>query len=156
MGDAGSLFLGFMLAVLGIALRFETLPRVTFLIPVVVLGLPIFDTTLVVLSRLRHGRPAFLGGRDHMSHRLVLIGLPVKTAVRLLYWSGLCLGWLGLTISRSTPQVGYMLVGFVVALGLFFGWLLMKVPVYEEEEPQREALEEVQEHDKVTYLEAKS
>lgn len=128
MGDAGSLFLGFTLALVGIQLKFDNLVKVTFLVPVVVLGIPIFDTTLVVLSRLRAGRSPFSGGRDHVSHRLVRVGLPVKVAVGLLYWSGICLGWLGLVISRSNVQVGWMLLGFVIALGVFFGALLWRVP----------------------------
>ena len=153
MGDAGSLFIGFLLALIGIKLQFENLVKVTFLVPVIVLGLPIFDTTLVVLSRVSHGRPAFLGGRDHVSHRLVRIGLPVKTAVGFLYFSGLCLGWLGLVISRSTVQVGFMLLGLVMALALFFGILLWAVPVYKDESEAIEALEETQHEDQVTYLE---
>lgn len=132
MGDAGSLFLGFLLALLGIELKFNNLVAVTFLVPVIVLGIPIFDTALVVISRFRYGRPVLLGGRDHTSHRLVAVGLPVKAAVGLLYWAGLCLGWLGLVISRSSVQVGWMLLGFVIALGLFFGILLSSVPVYTE------------------------
>jgi UDP-GlcNAc:undecaprenyl-phosphate GlcNAc-1-phosphate transferase len=133
MGDAGSLFLGFLLALIGIKLEFENLLEVTFLVPVIVLGLPIFDTTLVLISRWRHGRPLFHGGRDHVSHRLVAIGLPVKATVGLLYFAGLCLGWLGLVISRSNQQVGFMLLGFVMALALFFGFMLLKVPVYAAE-----------------------
>jgi UDP-GlcNAc:undecaprenyl-phosphate GlcNAc-1-phosphate transferase len=133
MGDAGSLFLGFLLALIGIEVRFENLVEVTFLVPVVTLGLPIFDTALVVLSRLRHRRPVFLGGRDHVSHRLVKMGLPVKFSVGLLYWVGLCLGWLGLVVSRANTQVGWMLLGFVFALGAFFGVLLWRVPIYEDE-----------------------
>ena len=132
MGDAGSLFIGFSLALIGLELRFDNLLQVTFLVPVVVLGIPILDTTIVVISRLRQGRSPFLGGRDHISHRLVEVGLPVKTAVGLLYWSGLCLGWLGLVISRSDVQVGWMLLGFVGALGAFFATLLLKVPIYED------------------------
>lgn len=133
MGDAGSTFLGFLLALIGVRLRFDNLVEVTFLVPVVVLGIPILDTTLVVASRKLHGRPVFLGGRDHISHRLVHVGLSVPVTVGLLYWSGLCLGWLGLVISRSTVQVGWMLLGFVSAVGLFFGALLLRVSVYEEE-----------------------
>lgn len=154
MGDAGSLFIGFLLALIGIKLQFENLVKVTFLVPVVVLGIPIFDTTLVVLSRIRHGRPAFLGGRDHVSHRLVRIGLPIKTAVGFLYFSGLCLGWLGLVISRSTVQVGFMLLGLVTALAAFFGYLLWGVPVYTDETAEIRSLEETQHLDQINYLES--
>ena len=133
MGDAGSTFLGFMLALIGVRLRFDNLVEVTFLIPVVVLGIPILDTALVVTSRTLHGRAVFLGGRDHISHRLVHVGLSVPLAVGLLYWTGLCLGWLGIVISQASVEVGWMLLGFVIALGLFFGLLLLRVPVYKEE-----------------------
>jgi UDP-GlcNAc:undecaprenyl-phosphate GlcNAc-1-phosphate transferase len=136
MGDAGSLFLGFMLALLGIRLRFQNLPQVTFMVPVVVLGLPILDTTLVVISRLRNKRPIFLGGRDHVAHRLVAMGLPTRAAVYLMYVGAVCLGWLGLTISRAGPQVGFMLLGFVMALGLYLGVVLYRVPVYGEKPVQ--------------------
>lgn len=132
MGDAGSTFLGFLLALIGLELRFQSIPSVTFLVPVIALGLPIFDTSLVVLTRLRHRRPIFQGGRDHVSHRLVRIGLPVRAAVGLLYWAGLCLGYIGLVISRANPQVGLMLLGLVLALGVFFGALIWRLPAYED------------------------
>ena len=128
MGDAGSLFLGFSLALIGIRLRFDNIPEVTFLVPVVVLGLPIFDTTLVVASRLARRQSPFIGGRDHVSHRLVDLGLPVRATVRLLYWVSVFLGWLGLVISRSNVEVGWMLLGLVIALGVYFGVLLWRVP----------------------------
>ena len=133
MGDAGSNFIGFMLALIGARLRFDNLVEVTFLVPVIVLGLPILDTTLVVVSRKLHGRPVFLGGRDHISHRLVHMGMSVPIAVGLLYWTGFCLGWLGLVVSLSGVLVGWMLLGFVLAMGLFLGVLLLRVPVYEEQ-----------------------
>lgn len=132
MGDSGSLFIGFLISLLAIELRFDNLLRVTFLVPVVVLGLPIFDTALIVLGRIKHGRSPLEGGRDHVSHRLIQIGLPVRATVGLLYWTGACLGWLGLVISRANVQVGWMLLGFVIALGLFFGRVLWRVPVYDE------------------------
>lgn len=133
MGDAGSTFLGFLLALIGVRLRFDNLVEVTFLVPVIVLGIPILDTALVITSRKLNGRPIFLGGRDHVSHRLVRVGLSVPLAVGLLYWAGVCLGWLGLVITRSSIEVGWMLLGLAIALGLFFGALLLRVPVYEEE-----------------------
>ena len=154
MGDAGSLFLGFLLALIGINFRFDNLLQVTFLVPVVVLGLPIFDTSLVVMSRLLHHRPVFLGGRDHVSHRLVRLGLSVKVAVGLLYWAGLCLGWLGLVISRSTQGVGWMLLGFVFAVGLFFGVLLLRVPVYDEDAAAVDSDEEAMEREGLPYIAA--
>lgn len=152
MGDAGSLFLGLLLALIGMRLRFENLVEVTFLVPVVVLGLPIFDTSLVVLSRLRHKRGVFQGGRDHVSHRLVQIGLPVPATVRLLYWACLCLGWLGFVITRADPQVAFMLLGLVFAMGLYLGRVLWKVPVYDVGIPAAAA--EAPAEERVAYLAA--
>jgi UDP-GlcNAc:undecaprenyl-phosphate GlcNAc-1-phosphate transferase len=77
LGDAGSLLVGFLLAALGLNLDLvgqEGLVRVT--IPLLVLAVPLFDTTLVVVARIREDRPVFLGGTDHASHRLAARGMP--------------------------------------------------------------------------------
>ncbi|MBV8159830.1 MAG: undecaprenyl/decaprenyl-phosphate alpha-N-acetylglucosaminyl 1-phosphate transferase [Acidimicrobiia bacterium] len=84
MGDAGSLFLGFLLAALALKLRFST-GHVSGLVAVVFLAGPaLFDTTLVVLSRVRHRRPIYIGGTDHTSHRLMRRGLPAPAVAGLL------------------------------------------------------------------------
>ena len=87
MGDAGSLFLGFLLAAVGIKLRFPTnSPTVTWMIPIVVLALPIFDTSLVIVSRLRRGKNPFTTpGKDHISHRLAKLTSSRREAVLLCY-----------------------------------------------------------------------
>jgi len=132
MGDSGSLFLGFILAYLGMKLRFEGPTSVTFLVPILVLGVAIFDTTLVTLSRLAHQLSPFQGGRDHVSHRLVAIGVPVPAAVAIIYVAAATLGGLGLVVSRIDRPNAYILAGIAGALGLFFGALLARVPVYGE------------------------
>ena len=92
MGDVGSLFLGFLLAVMGIQLRFpENSNFVTWMVPVFLLGLPIFDMTLVVVSRLRRGLSPNTAGRDHTSHRLVRLGFSSREAVLILYLFSGCL-----------------------------------------------------------------
>ena len=125
MGDAGSMFLGFVLAVVGIKLRFPNHPNViTWMIPVVVLGLPIFDTTLVVVSRLRRGiNPLTNPGKDHVSHRLVALGLSQRRAVIVLY--GVCcgLGLVGLLIMHAglLPAYALGIVMFLIGLASLFG-----------------------------------
>jgi UDP-GlcNAc:undecaprenyl-phosphate GlcNAc-1-phosphate transferase len=119
MGDAGSLFLGFMLAVIGVKLRFDAPRQVTAFVPLLVLGVPIFDTVLVVYTRIREGRNPFLGGRDHTSHRLSRLGMGVRGAVALLCVVAFLLGWLALVMSRiSDPATAYLLLGFVIGIGL--------------------------------------
>ncbi|MDY6863367.1 MAG: MraY family glycosyltransferase [Thermodesulfobacteriota bacterium] len=94
MGDNGSLFLGFLLAVVGIKLRFPDRPNeITWAIPIVILGVPIADTFLVMISRLRRGlNPFTTPGTDHISHRLASLGFSSKRAVGIIYITGIILG----------------------------------------------------------------
>ena len=114
------MFLGFILAVVGIKLRFPGRPNaITWMIPVVVLGLAIFDTTLVVFSRLRRGiNPLTNPGKDHVSHRLVLLGLSQRQAVVLLY--GVCgvLGLVCVVIMHSSLAQAYLAGAAVFLAGL--------------------------------------
>ncbi len=86
MGDAGALFLGVLLATLTIRLNPDTQTSIgSFATPILLLAIPILDTTVAVLSRLRRGVSPFLGGRDHLSHRLVRAGLSRKMAAIVLW-----------------------------------------------------------------------
>jgi len=116
MGDTGSLFLGFILAALGIKLRFPGRPDIiTWMVPVMVLGLPVFDTTLVVISRLRRGVSVYQGGKDHVSHRLVVMGLTQREAVLVLYLVCGTLGVLAIFITQASLPEGYA-IGVTIAL----------------------------------------
>jgi len=128
MGDAGAYFLGFWLAVLGIQLRFPAnVNFVTWMVPVMVLGLPIFDTTLVVVSRLRRGVHPFTGGRDHISHRLVKLGMTQREAVLSLYLIGGAFGMVAIFITQATVLEGYFIGAIVVAVCLYAIWRLEKI-----------------------------
>ncbi len=86
MGDSGSQVLGFALAAMGLSASWKVAGTTvaTLLLPILVLAVPILDTTLVTVVRLLDGRPVYQGGRDHTSHRLVYQGLSEKRAVVLL------------------------------------------------------------------------
>jgi UDP-GlcNAc:undecaprenyl-phosphate/decaprenyl-phosphate GlcNAc-1-phosphate transferase len=86
MGDSGSQVLGFALAAFGLASSWKVAGTTvaTLLLPLLVLAVPILDTTLVTIVRLLEGRPIYQGGRDHTSHRLVYHGLSERRAVVLL------------------------------------------------------------------------
>lgn len=140
MGDAGSLFLGFVLAVVGVLLTFNAPEKITFLVPVLVLGVAIFDTTLVTVSRVRHGRSPMRGGRDHTSHRLVTVGLPVPAAVTLIYLAGASLGWLALVMARVELTPGLLLACWLAAIAVVLGLLLARVPVYDNSRGRRYVL----------------
>lgn len=130
MGDAGSLFLGYVLAAVGIKLRFPgNVNFVTWMVPVLVMWVPIADTTLVIMSRARRRvNPFTTAGRDHTSHRLVGRGLTQREAVLVLYLTACAVGLLSIFVMQATPAEGYQ-VGLVVLVvtGLVV-WQLEKRP----------------------------
>jgi UDP-GlcNAc:undecaprenyl-phosphate GlcNAc-1-phosphate transferase len=86
MGDAGALFLGVLIATITVRLNPETESRfASFAIPILLLAIPILDTTVAVLSRIRRGVSPFQGGKDHLSHRLIRTGLSRKVTAILLW-----------------------------------------------------------------------
>jgi UDP-GlcNAc:undecaprenyl-phosphate/decaprenyl-phosphate GlcNAc-1-phosphate transferase len=130
MGDAGSLFLGFMLAAIGIKLRFPAnYDIVTWMVPVIVLGLPIFDTTLVTISRIRRHVPVSLGAKDHFSHRLVVLGLSKREAVLVLHLTSGALGMCALFIMQASVLEGYFVGAAVFAVSLYGLYRLERIPL---------------------------
>lgn len=109
MGDMGSMVLGFLLAVLAIKLDFNVPAErqvVTWMVPVIVLGFPIFDTMLVVFTRLRERRSPMQGGKDHSSHRLVSLGFSQRIAVLFLYAMCAALGFTAIELSQADIDQG--------------------------------------------------
>jgi UDP-GlcNAc:undecaprenyl-phosphate GlcNAc-1-phosphate transferase len=126
MGDSGSLFLGFVLAALGIKLRFPANTNwVTWMVPVLVLGVPVFDTTLVVISRLRRRTNPFTSpGKDHVSHRLVRLGWTEREVVLLLYLAGCALGAIATFVSLASPREAYTIMIAVILVAVAaISWL---------------------------------
>jgi UDP-GlcNAc:undecaprenyl-phosphate GlcNAc-1-phosphate transferase len=136
MGDAGSLFLGFLVAGLSLAgtWPYSRSTISVLLLPVVFLLVPIFDTSFVTIVRTLAGRPVSMGGRDHTSHRLVASGLTERGAVLLLYGVALLCGAVafhGYTAGLPANVVFIVLLGIGLAL---FGLYLARVQVYPEGE----------------------
>lgn len=132
MGDAGSLFLGFLLAAAALLHTVSGAANVglAVLAPLAILALPIFDTALVTTSRRLAGRPITQGGRDHISHRLVALGLSDRGAVFLLYGVTASLAALGLIAEATGALVPALVALALVGLALF-GAFLAQVQVYE-------------------------
>jgi UDP-GlcNAc:undecaprenyl-phosphate GlcNAc-1-phosphate transferase len=85
----------------------------------------------VVLSRLYHRISPLQGGKDHTSHRLVKVGLPVPVAVGLIYVAGVAVGVIAFVVARIDDTSGWILAGFVGLVMVAFGALLALVPVYD-------------------------
>ena len=106
MGDAGALFLGFLIAVLTIRLD----PKVntelsSYLVPIFLLAIPILDTSVAVFSRLRRQISPFQGGQDHLSHRLIRAGLSRKEAAVTLWSLTAIFAFLVVLINHPTLSI---------------------------------------------------
>jgi UDP-GlcNAc:undecaprenyl-phosphate/decaprenyl-phosphate GlcNAc-1-phosphate transferase len=119
MGDSGSQVLGFTLASLGLLASWNVAESTvaTLLLPILILAVPVLDTTLVTVIRLLEGRPVYQGGRDHSSHRLVRFGLSEKHAVLLLALIAIALGGTSLAYNVLDDQ-RLALVGVLVTFVL--------------------------------------
>ncbi len=139
MGDCGSMFVGFFLAssalmhVSGGRSR-SFLPVLA--VPILVLFIPIFDTTFVTVLRKLSGRAASQGGRDHTSHRLVALGMSERRAVVMLYGFAALSGLLAIVVQRTRLDVSLAAIaGFTIVLTLI-GVYLAGVKVYDKSEEE--------------------
>ena len=123
MGDAGALFLGILIATL--TLRFDPNPinlSASFALPILLLAVPILDTTVAVISRLRRRISPFQGGQDHLSHRLMRAGLSKRQAVLSLWLISAFYCFIAVAISNAPFDLERALTGIS---GLI--WLLMLI-----------------------------
>ncbi len=137
MGDSGSMFIGFFLASAALVNvsggRSRSLVPV-LAVPILVLFIPIFDTTFVTILRKFSGRAASRGGRDHTSHRLVALGMSERSAVLMLYGFAALSGVLALLVQQVKLDVSLAAIaGFTVVLTLL-GVYLAGVKIYDETE----------------------
>lgn len=126
MGDAGSLFIGFLLAAIALMVISPTAENsFNWLMPIFVLAVAIFDTTLVTISRLRRGLKITDGGRDHTSHRLVKFGFSVPQAVRRIYSISGISGAMGIAITLNPSAVFTTISAIIISLCAIvaFFWL---------------------------------
>ena len=131
MGDTGSLFLGYVLAAVGIKLRFpDNSAFVTWMVPVMVLAVPIFDTTLVIISRLRRGlNPLTTPGRDHLSHRLARVTGSTREAVLICFLLGGGAGMAATFVTQASIVEGYGVGAAMLVAGIYGLWRMEKIPV---------------------------
>ena len=125
MGDSGSMFLGFSLACIAILGSWETDKiSLSLSLPVLILGYPIFDTTLVTFLRIKEKRSVFIGGKDHSSHILASLAFKKKKAVLLIYAICVLLGLSAFLVS-ALPLVAAVTVLAIATLSMLsFGFYL--------------------------------
>jgi|ERR1051326_1925004 UDP-GlcNAc:undecaprenyl-phosphate GlcNAc-1-phosphate transferase len=148
MGDSGSLFVGYTLAALavpsplngffGLNRTGAFVPVLAVLIPITVLAVPIFDTTLVTVTRRLRARPVTEGGRDHSSHRLVGLGLSEKKAVSVLYllsgFGGAIAVLMRYFSDQSLPLLGFFTL-VLIFTGIYLGRTKIQTVEAEDKPP---------------------
>jgi UDP-GlcNAc:undecaprenyl-phosphate GlcNAc-1-phosphate transferase len=127
MGDSGSMVLGFCLACFSIlgTWRHATNLVVSMTVPILVMGIPIFDTAFVTVTRKLRGVPISQGGRDHISHHLVRLGLSERRAVIILYLASILISALAVANSTISPLFMVVMAG-ILGIGLFIVGLFLE------------------------------
>lgn len=141
MGDTGSTFLGFMLASISIFGLFKTYAVISFAVPFLVLGLPIFDICFAVIRRVAHGQSPMHADRGHVHHRLIDMGFSQKQAVAISYLLSAILGLAAVVLTdRGEVQAMIFLIAVIVVgaigVGLIFSTHHTKKPHAEAAEAQ--------------------
>lgn len=132
LGDSGAQVLGFLLAAISIAYTPPGLPQASsWFVPILLLGVPIFDTTLVTFSRLRRKLPVFRGNKDHTYHRLISMGLSSQRAILTLHIVTIWLGCLAFIALNLPP----LLANTIFALCLLFGLITLLYLEHQYSEP---------------------
>jgi UDP-GlcNAc:undecaprenyl-phosphate GlcNAc-1-phosphate transferase len=133
LGDSGSLFLGFMLAGIGLLGSQKSPTVIAVAIPIVSLGLPVLDTTLAVARRFLRGQPIFSADRAHIHHRLLSLGHSPRRVALLLYSACALLGLGGMLLVNDSAYVAVVLL----VIGLGVGLAVQRLRYYEFEELAR-------------------
>ncbi len=117
MGDTGSMFIGYVLAIGSIQTSQKSSTAVAILIPIVALGLPIADTLLAMIRRAVRRRPLFSADRSHIHHKLIDLGLTQKQAVLILYGASILLGGTALLLTVASSLQSAAILTTMAALG---------------------------------------
>ena len=125
MGDTGSTFLGFILAVVSIQGLFKFYTIISFAVPFLMLGLPIFDTCFAILRRLARGQSPMAPDRGHIHHRLIDMGFTQKQAVAVLYLISAILGLSAVVLTTNNAMKAMLFLLALCMAGAFGGRLYL-------------------------------
>lgn len=143
MGDTGATFLGYILACMSVEGLFKSWAIISFAVPFLILGLPIFDTAFAFIRRIAHGQSPMQADRSHIHHRLIDMGLNQKQAVATLYVISTILGLSAVVLTTSGELRAMM---FFVALCVVAVVAARVVFPKEIREEMHEEMEELKEH----------
>jgi len=133
LGDSGAQTMGFLLASFGILYNpFNRAPESSWIVPILLLGVPIFDTTLVTLSRLRRGQQVGSGRRDHTYHRLIALGFSSRNAVFSTHLTSLLISLIALLTLYIPSSIALIFFFATIACGLVFLFWLERKPTLDD------------------------
>lgn len=119
MGDTGSMLLGYTLGAVSVVGVVKTATTVALLVPVIVLGVPIMDTTFAIVRRFMNGRPIFKPDKGHLHHRLLAMGLTQKQAVLLMYAATIAFGGIALIVANFNSTLGIILLLSLIVCAVY-------------------------------------
>ncbi|NMA49548.1 MAG: undecaprenyl/decaprenyl-phosphate alpha-N-acetylglucosaminyl 1-phosphate transferase [Tissierellia bacterium] len=124
MGDTGSLFLGYMLAIISIEGALKSVATIAMIIPIIILGVPIFDTTFAIFRRVSKGQSIMTADKSHLHHRLLEKGFTQKKTVLILYAISGVFGLFAVLISKVNSSQAVWMSAILFVVALFFAFRL--------------------------------
>ncbi|WP_234122322.1 glycosyltransferase family 4 protein [Clostridium hydrogenum] len=122
MGDTGSQLLGFLLAAISIEGAIKSASAVVLAVPILALGLPIYDTLFAIVRRKINGKPITEADRGHLHHRLLDMGLSQKQAVIVMYLISAVLGFIAVIVMQLTNTKAYSVLAIVILVIVLLAW----------------------------------
>ncbi|MBR3205191.1 MAG: undecaprenyl/decaprenyl-phosphate alpha-N-acetylglucosaminyl 1-phosphate transferase [Bacillus sp. (in: Bacteria)] len=114
MGDTGSLFLGYMISVLSLLGLYKSVTLFSVVVPVIILGVPIFDTTFAIIRRILNKQPISAPDKSHIHHRLMAFGLSHRMAVIVIYMIGLVFSLSAILLTSATIWLSLIIIFLLV------------------------------------------
>ena len=149
MGDTGSTFLGFILATMSIQGLFKLYAIISFAVPFLILGIPIFDICFAVIRRLAHGQNPMVADRGHVHHRLIDMGFNQKQSVMITYMLTALLGLAAVVLTSSGEIKALILIGAVFIVGGVGIWLINTRRPEQDNTPPDEAERKDTHHEEI-------
>ena len=146
MGDTGATFLGYILATMSIQGLFKFYAVISFAVPFLILGLPIFDTTFAFIRRLAHGQSPMHADRGHIHHRLIDMGLNQKQAVATLYVISAMLGLSAVVLTTGGEQKAMLFFATLCIVGAVAARVVFPKEIREELHEELEELRDLGHH----------
>ena len=128
MGDTGSLILGFCIAAISVAgtEQYKGITTMTLLVPIIVLILPLGDTTLAVYRRMKHRKHIFQADKEHIHHKLLDLGFTQRTIALISYFITFLFGLIALGFSFTSKKILFLVLIFVTLILIMIGYLFIK------------------------------